>query len=149
MGNSRSGPSPCRRKPQPSPLHCFGETTLDVHQAVLQTTKVSTNCVHGVRGEILPRGKTPHLRSGYLPWRRPHGGRGSGQSTSRSGKRRARGRRDTRKGTRRGTESQRTNAQPLIMDDHEFGGDAHKHILEPMWCNTPFSVRTVQEKNDV
>ena len=26
---------------------------------------------------------------------------------------------DTRKGTRRGTESQRTNAQPHNMDDHE------------------------------
>ena len=53
-----------------------------------------------------------------LPWRRPHGGRGSGQSTGRSGKRRARDRRERRKGTRGGTESQRTNAQPLIMDDH-------------------------------
>ena len=28
---------------------------------------------------------------------------------------------ETRKGTRRGTESQRTNAQPLIMDDHVYG----------------------------
>ena len=66
-----------------------------------------------------------------LPWRCPHGGRGSGQSTGGSGKRRARWRRDTRKGTKRGTEKQRTTAHrgwPWVW------GDAHKHDLEPMWC---------------
>ena len=44
---------------------------------------------------------------------------------------------------------EQTINQPLIMDDHEKGSDAHKHILEPVWCDTSFSMRTVQGKNDV
>ena len=56
-----------------------------------------------------------------LPWRCPHGGRGSGQSTGRSGKKRARCRRDTRKGTKPGTEKRRENSQPLIVDGMRTG----------------------------
>ena len=66
-----------------------------------------------------------------LPWRCPHGRRGSGQNTGRSGKRRARSRRDTRKRTRRGTEREQTINQPLTKDNREHEGDAHKHVLAP------------------
>ena len=48
-------------------------------------------------------------------------------------------------------EEQRENRRPIIRSSWMTMdmGDAHKHILEPMWCNTSSSVGTVQEKNDV
>ena len=94
-----------------------------------------------VRGVFLAKGPDSSLGGvpvGKLPWRRPHGGRGSGQGPGRSGKRRARDRRDTRKGTRRGTESQRTDTQTHNMDDH--GDDMPlsqcgvSHIMKHVRC---------------
>ena len=79
----------------------------------------------------------------------PHERRGSGHSTGRSGKRRSRYRRDTRKGTTRGTEREQTISQPLTMDDHGYGVMRTNTILSHVVWHTSFSVRTVQEKNDV
>ena len=31
---------------------------------------------------------------------------------------------------------EQTINQPLIMDDHEYGVMRHKHVLEPLWCDT-------------
>ena len=69
------------------------------------------------------QGKTPHLAEAQ--WLFPSVVHMEEELQDRvqveKGKRSARCRRDTRKGTRRGTEKQRTNAQPLIMDDHACG----------------------------
>ena len=55
---------------------------------------------------------------------------------------------DTRKETKRGTEREQTINQPLIMDDHEYDMTRScRHSSQ--WCVTSFSMRTVQEKNDV
>ena len=65
----------------------------------------------------------------WLPWRCPHGRRGSGQSTGRSGKRRARWRRDTRR------ESERRNNEEQTLNRSSWmawiWSDARMQTLEP------------------
>ena len=47
------------------------------------------------------------------------------------------------------SEEQRSKEQPLTVDDHEYGVMRTNTFLnlEPMWCDTSFSMRTAQEKN--
>ena len=82
-----------------------------------------------------------------LPWRRPHGGRGSGQGSGRSGKRRARDRRDTEKNKARNRE--RTNAQSTAhMNDDEYEVMRTDTFLSRD-VSVHHSVCTMQERNDV